>query len=521
MKLERFLPFITFLGFSVVILLFLAWSQKPLCIDSRAVERIDKLTEQGQESVFRCSQKKRVPFSAFWGQNLASINEHILTSERFLEGIEPFRKKYQITLVGDQGLLYRIRGQQVFVGEKLFVYPGQIERLMVALWVYEKSQGHIEQPDLTREVLIDFLMSMALQKKIFLKNPLVELEGDFTFSQWPVVLRSQHGYCESYWSLPQHYHFCSKLISSQEAGGEDKNQWVEMSLRPYILNQLMQSYADLTLTEKNQIYSNYAKILRSLSLVENDQIVADDVSQTELEIAKNKVFAVGDFLFKSAMEQSVPALAKLASLYKSRVHIDVFEESTSLAKVDVVFEFSQIESQKVDFYLEQLSLWTQKSSDKKIAVLTEDSVYFLPLKRGLSRKQFGSLISKQRVRVSCEDMDLASLVAYENQTDRLLWVHHCNTKESLDFVPFVRTGIESFALNNKKHTFVYFHIPSLLSRKGEIENLGKLLANIKHTQTPLARVLGWQEVELDSNKNFMMPKAYVDGIQFYRLSSDN
>lgn len=509
MKLERFLPFITFLGFSVVILLFLAMSQKPLCIDSRVVERMDRIHLGKTESVYRCQVQRRVPYSQFWGES--NISSRLSQSERFLEGIEPFKKRYQILIHPEKPYLYRIRGSQVFVGEKVILTEGQLERLMTSLWVYEKAQADIERPDLALESLVDFVMDLSRSQVV---SPVNSLPVDKVSYAWPVILRSQKGYCDGTWSVPHHYQFCAELIESQLS--PRSKSFVSLSLRPYIYGKLGQSYAELSLKQKNSVYKNMAKILRALDLKHPDLFFQKNVS--DLTGSKKTVQSVADQIFRAGQIVGSTDIQAWGSYFKLKIAHDFRGDSAISAKVDTLFDFSELPPAAFQSRVSEINLWIKRNPELKVAVIGIDEVLFLPELSGVSLEQFGQLSSSVRVIESCKDIELTHLFELESYTENILLVQNCEAQKQLRYSPFLRGGVIDFAVSNKDVNYVLLHAPSFLSQQERLSQVPVLFDGLKKNQPGFASAFVWADVAYDDYTESLVPSATIEGLQRFRIN---
>lgn len=508
MRIERYLPFISFVGFSVVILLFLAMSQKPLCIDSRVVERMDRVSQGQTETIFRCQIQKRVPYSQFWSES--QVPQRLSDVENLLQGIEPFRRKYQITLVKEKPLLYQVKGTQVKVGENLLVTPGQAERLLVSLWVYEKAQIDLEKPNLALEILVDFLMGV-LQKKM--THPLSLLPISSQQSTWPTILRSQKGYCESSWSVPHHFNFCAEMLASQ-FDPQSKNI-VLLSLRPFVLEKLQESFAQLNLKQKNSIYKNMAKMIRALNWVDFQRLPVEQSS--DLLRAKNLIEKVGHQLFAAGQQLAIAELKTWGSLYRLKTVGDLQESSKAHARVDTIFDFSTLSENAVKVRVNQLLEDKRWNQNKKIAVIGTSKIYFLPDTAGVAVDQFGQLNSKYRVIESCLDLELNHLWELEKFAENILLVQDCAQGPGPRYSAFLRGGVKDFVMTNSGVSYVDLHGPSFLSRKESLLELTTIFKGLQQNQAQFAEAYHWSRVDVDESTRSFVPDAAIEGLRSYRL----
>lgn len=100
--LARWLTALSFLCFGLLSLFVVQMTRRPLCIESKVVERIDRLGVQGTDTVYRCAVNRETPFSTYFSEQSRDLTYRIQKTERLLESIEPFERKVQLTISESQ-----------------------------------------------------------------------------------------------------------------------------------------------------------------------------------------------------------------------------------------------------------------------------------------------------------------------------------------------------------------------------------------------------------------------------------
>ena len=144
--------------FFVSLAVFVTLSKRPICIDSRVVERIDRLTDEGMKTAWKCSIGKTVAFDEKFQRFMPEINRQMALVERFFEVAGPLSKPVHITWLEGLNDTIRIQGAQIFISQKLLLTTDQLSRAVLRLWLREKSgEANIDRTIL-EGALVDLLM---------------------------------------------------------------------------------------------------------------------------------------------------------------------------------------------------------------------------------------------------------------------------------------------------------------------------------------------------------------------------
>ncbi|HEY8269835.1 MAG TPA: hypothetical protein VIG33_03040, partial [Pseudobdellovibrionaceae bacterium] len=102
-------------------------TQKPACIDSKVVERIDR----GSESVFRCGLNRHVPFSTYFTKHLSAIEERVQQIEKFTEMIAPYKASLRLVILKNKPNYFQVSKNLIYVGEPLLETRGHLEKALL------------------------------------------------------------------------------------------------------------------------------------------------------------------------------------------------------------------------------------------------------------------------------------------------------------------------------------------------------------------------------------------------------
>ena len=154
----RWLTYLSFACFGALSLMVLQMTKRPLCIDSRVVEKVDRLAAAGTDTVYRCALNKETAYSEYFGRSVRELSTRIGSIEKVLESIEPFSKKMQITIMDEIPYMYRVQGHHLFIGKELLQAPGHLEKALAKVWFEEREASDFAQEKLLEEVVTDFLV---------------------------------------------------------------------------------------------------------------------------------------------------------------------------------------------------------------------------------------------------------------------------------------------------------------------------------------------------------------------------
>jgi hypothetical protein len=119
-------------------------------------------------------------------------------------------------------------------------------------------------------------------------------------------------------------------------------------------------------------------------------------------------------------------------------------------------------------------------------------------------------------------MNMKETLNLAERFQRVLVVGNCSQELVRNYEGFVNRGAEGFALQNTSLSFVQLHLPSLVIRKDEIADAPDLFRALETSegQNPVVQALGWQEIRWHKQMNAYSPRAFVDGIEWFRKTKE-
>lgn len=513
--IARWLTALSFVSFCLLSLTILHMTKRPLCIDSRVVERVDRLAPRGTETVFRCAVNRATPYNTYFAENLRSLNTRIAAIERLLESMEPFYRRVQVTILPDRPYAFRVQGHQVFIGEKLFEAPGHLEKALAKIWFRERNQTLFAQQELMEEVLTDFLVFLE-QGDLDIGDPDTLTTTAVRKVRWPYVIKSVEAYCDSPWKLSEHFAACRQKEESASALG---NIVVETSLRPLLVHSWVQAYLSLSGAERFQFINNIPLFLRSEHTEPLPMItgLAGVGGQTSLLKAAESIRNISAFISTSKTLKESAAHRVFVANMTNELQRNGFQEAFAEATFDLLY----VSKQKLgngDLILKHLQELAKENGKIQMAVRDGEHLWMLPSKYPIPLKSFGQIKATRTVVEKCGGYNFSYVMDYADLTEKLLVVDHCDLKKPIVFGKYLKEGAEGFGTENKGVAFVQFHLPSLLMKKAELESVANVFDFIqkRDVDSPSFRSLGWREVHWSEQANAYQPHGHVDAIEWFR-----
>ena len=517
--IARWLTYLSFVCFGLLSLMVLQMTKRPLCIDSRVVERIDRLSNQDSDTIYRCALNKETPYSEYFGQQVRELGSRIQSMERVLESLEPFYKKVQITIMEDHPYLYRIQGHHLYIGPKLLEAPGHLEKALAKIWYRERNETLFAQQELTEEVVTDFLVYLQ-NGDLDIGDPNTHITTAIRKVKWPYILKSVESYCSSSWKESEHFALCQ---GEKEAEAELTSRVTELSLRPLLVASWIHSYKSLSMKDRFDFVNNIPQFIRSehnphLPLVDD---VAASAMETTLVKAAEAIKNVNLFVSSSRAVKDLGAHRSFLANFTNDLRVSGFQDAFAEASFDILYVSQEPlkESSKVFQEFQKIS---KAQPRLQIAVRDGNNLWMLPSKFPIPVASFGQIKANRTIVEKCGGYNFSYVMDYANITEKLLVVDHCDLAKPVQYEMYLSDGAEGFGAQNKGVAFVQFHLPSLLMKKAELEQVSNVFEFIqkRDVASPSFQSLGWREVRWSQQANAYQPKAFVDAIEWFRVPSD-
>lgn len=502
MKLRWNVLWLVSLGVLLLVSVYL--SRKPQCIDSRVVERIDRLDTPETETVWRCSLNRDTPWNAHLSSRLPNWEARIARIEENLWRLEPFRRPLRLVILPQRPWAYRLQRGTLYIGDKMIEAEGHLERGLVKAWLRERDPNLVEG-DLVEEVLTDFLLGTIDGNPEF-EDTARGLRTRLG-ARWPQTLKDSTSYCESPWKLSEHYETCMRDVSRFE-----DRAW-KLSLRPLLTTSLLAAWIDLPLRQRLESFreishwtENRAAFPAGNEIVEGGLTGA---AATLIDFQKR---------LSQRTDRGGSAAMTLSANFTENLRRLGFREVEPMVSLDVMI-LSDIPLDANSKVMSQLTSFAAARPGMKIAVKDPRHLSLLPTKNRLLVDNLDGLRASRVAVLRCGRFDFDWVLSFATSAQKLFVVDVCSD-ERPDMRSWVVAGAEGFAAANPKFRFIQFHLPSLAARKADLALSTDVLSLIQKRDIadPLFQSLGWQELNWSDALKAYHPRAHFDAIEWFRIN---
>ncbi len=504
---------------NVFLLALFAWvlvaSRRPLCIDSKLVDKIDIITSRGSEIAYACGARRSVPFSPYLNEMLPVIKERLQDAEITLKGIGPLHKPVRLEISLAQPWIFAVNDHSIILGEKLFLSEGHLEKAIFKVWYRERESSTFAYSQLAEESITDFLLYLT-KSEINIEDRMKGYRTKTNAVRWPQVIKTPTSYCESPWKTSEHYQACLMPKNNEDALSENL---MELSLRPLVTSALIDSYQQLSFFGKNEMIQNFSAFVSSERKPPLNIIGALWESHPSPILMSREVLKeIQEYMFRASETQSHASYKLLVSHFTENLRKKGFQDASSEVFFDFIYEADQLVDKSSPLF-KQLQKVSENNKDLQIALVDPKHIWFLPSIDSLERGLFVQIRSHQRIVEKCGPFDFAFVTGYAPTVDKLLVIDSCKKKSPQQIQAYLEEGAEGFARNNKGISFVQFHMPSLMIKSDEIPpktNIVALMQN-RDVNSPILQTLGWQELLWEKGVDAYRPKAQIQAIQWFRF----
>lgn len=495
-------------GFTLICLLcslvlFAFVARKPLCIDSKLVERIDSISEKGTATAFRCGMHRHVDYD----ETIASVNRQLSKRlqkvEKFLEWIGPLKSRINITLISGKGSTYRLQNREIYANESILMAQGQLEKAIFKIWFRERAHLSLHERPLIEESLTDLIYA-AYAGQMDIQDPMSQLLlNEDVDAKWPRVLTTTKGLCRSTWKLMDQLSVCENI--SEFDVQDDK---LDMnSLRPLISQSLLEAFQKIPSQQRVDLLKLIAKNLGTW--------VFDDskMGMSALEESQQNL-TEASFALESWIRFLEGISLQFSTLFSNDLKIRGYQGVDMMADLDFMI------------FSEDLSDDLKLSMKKEISKLdhpvfsawvNQDQIQMNLDAEPLNLKMFGGIKAVKGIYFHCGQPDLAALTKAAGQVQRLLYVNSCNLN-TLKISGFMKKGAVEFALQNPKIKFVDFHSASLLTALHKVPGVNPIEALVSRDRFQhFFRQLGWIQPNYDKSADAYRAQSAIEAIDWYRL----
>ena len=478
----------------VLVLVFAFVARKPLCIDSKLVERIDSISSSGTATAYRCGLHKHVDFDENLALEIKTLGRKLQVLEKYFEWMGGLQKRVSITVIANSDNFYRIQDHQIFIGDRFLKAEGQIEKVILKVWLNERASGALRSQPVVTESLSDLLyFSLSGEFNVQEIGSKFNLGDDFD-SRWPRVLNNFAGYCRSPWRLNEDLTRCERESEIQKRAVDEVEN---LSLRPLLSQSMIAAYKKLRSSERLSWLANLGQSLNTMAF--NDDFLMADSSFLLKETIR----------FISLLDIQLP--------YRQfSVHFENELKERGFS------DFQQI-SRSYDFlvFVEDLSSpWLKqiKQANQNHRIAIEFQGQQIANEESQIPLQAMDVVSgKNGIVIRCGEINFETIKQLSHQVDKLLYIRSCG-QDNIDLTAYFEKGVSGLAAKNRNLQFIEFHTSSLrlaLKRNPRLENL-KILESTT-IQANFFDHLGWEKPEFDTQLKAYRANSVIEAVDWYRL----
>jgi hypothetical protein len=483
------------------LLTFAYLSRKPLCIDSKLVEKIDRAEEKQVFTAYRCGLFRHVPFEPNLAGSIRDISRRLQKLERALEWLGSLEKRVTITVLATEKNHFRVDGSDIFLSDDVLNAGGQLEKAILKVWLTERNPSLGKNFPRITESLTD-LLYFSITGSLNIQDPRTGVTLDEeSASRWPQLLTNLQGYCLSPWLFSEHLGLCHKISSELQS----KTDLYPESLRPIVSQSLVSTLDKLSGGERLRWLKNFVQRLAQLKSV--------DLSKPGQRPFTEAHASLTEWMrLMTSIPGDIRIVGKFAWLFRQELLHRGFGAGVENQLEVLVFQ---------DHISPELTSSLKTSLEKNkdhfsMAIEDSDRIYFSD-QSNLRKNMFSQFQAVKGLYLNCGVLDLHRLQALASRVQRLLYVDVCGVSE-LKLEGFLGRGVMSFALQNIQVKFVDFHSSSLLSALQKMPEANPIEALTQsQTENSFLRKIGWDKPIFDQTSGAYRAKSVIEAVDWYRL----
>jgi hypothetical protein len=462
--------------------------QRPLCIDSKLVEKIDMIGDDFSSSAYSCAYKKSVNYDQTLAVELPQIADRIFYLEKFFGEFGELKNTLQIHWYLNVPKSFQLKGRHLNIGTDLVHQPLVLEKVLAKKWVEE----HLPQPMVEDTLLVESLTDLVLFSAI---GTLDENKMD---ARWPQVLKSFSAYCSGPYRWPEHRETCEQAAVENPQLLE---QLTPYSLQPLLSQSVVQAYLQMPPNSRYQFWKDFG----------NNRLVWRSQIPRATAWGANEWVQISQDI--DNFSQKFPS--ELSNLLENELKKRGFFSSRSKAFFDVVFLLPEQDDLQKPL-IEKVIQASQKNN--KMIVAAEDSmrIWLMPTQEFLTKSLLQSYRAQRAVWMRCQQPNLNDLKELAERFERVLVLSNCEKNIDANFESYVSGGIEAFAKENQSIAFVQMHLPSLMQALKKANTNPIPLLGKQEWRNPFFQGVGWQGATWIDHLKAYRSRSVIEAIEMYR-----
>ena len=496
----------------VTVMALILNGKKTFCIDSTAVERIDRITLEKTERIYRCGTNQITPFSSYFEKNKNALEHRLGGVTQFLNNLNPVTEKFILIIDEINPIIFHQEKSKITIGSALLEAPGHLERAVIKLWLADKILQNIDL-SLFTEVTADFLY-YTYTGSIEIEDPLLKVRTKIGAAKWPQVLKSKDGYCESPWKLSEHFKFCESIPVARDLSDQTV---LNLSLRPLLTSVWIKTFSELSFRSQLLFLNHFSEYLKSQKLSSEKAIEMILAEQHPLKQGIMNIKKITDLMYSSSLVQGRKEYREFYSHLASNLQQAGVSDSFAEAYFDYLIEYPDQLSIESSFF-KSLAEAATKNPQLQVAVKDQSQIWILPSKSPLPLKTFDQIKSQQYIYMACPSLKDIKMEQFFNQAEKLLLIKGCEAEKKIDFDSLISGNTQQFSRKNKNLAFIQFHLPSFETKSKELAHVKNFFELVKNRDVSKSefQTLGWTQIQWHEDSQAYKPNAVIDAIELFR-----
>lgn len=495
MNLQKALLFSTLLSAVIIILFFSYGQQSNICIQSTFVQKVI----YQDFKISNCTQNQKLDWNS-------KINKDVVEFNKRLREIEVFLKlktnlALTVEILDPTNILY-FTNNHLFISRNIFLNSQSFELFLIKNWI-QNYNSNIKKNKLLEDLLVNFKYFL-----LFGKKAVVPLVQNFQPQiAWKQIQKSSHYNCITHWQLTNTLDLC---INSSLHFFDTNSDFIYDRLYTKVFDSWVESLGTMNITQRYDLNENFKfHLIKFVYPV--DQARAKEPSFTANLKLLSQFWSLNSDLPNTILgKKFLFGFLKAFNKYNYNYFVDN-------SKFDLIY-FKQNLNLNTVYENKNINLVIKKFPNLKIAISNFKEIIILPLDKKIKLDVFTSLKANQILLEYCSKARIRDILNYERISDKVLLTYDCGYTQLKKVDQLVAQGASGFATQNLDVQFAQFHLPSLIKKRDYLNLDSEVFQYVqaRNVKNSVYEVFGWQELNWDQVLKAYKPKAYVEGVGYFR-----
>lgn len=431
---------------SILLLAGLIWffgsfSSDRQCIKSIIVSELVIKDSSHEASIYSCRRLKdpNTTLSLRWKDRIRKLNAVLVSYTQVFEkiytpswSIQPVR--IVVSSENPYGITYK-EGEYI-IGPKVMDRPWILRRFVAEIFVRDRLSP--SPNDVLKDILSDLLTSYVFGDLKLFDHHADELKDVWSpnMRNWIKDVRSIEGICEGIWRSYVLEEFCnSKRISD---ANKFSGKISKYSLRSFVYQLNWYVYKKFNSKERILILSWFWENV---------------LEKTDWALHPNTYSSFESFL-RDAVTLSMQVMGIDLDVENHIFYEDLLDV---FYMPDIVVASDKFDNERMKI----LNQFAKKDKDLNVYWRVNDKMYILPNTHPISLSDQNQVVPSRRVMEYCQEVNVNMFAHSVSRDERLLAVDVCGETEFIDYMTYLKGGLEAFARAHPKVGYVSYHLPSV------------------------------------------------------------